>query len=162
MSNNTIYQDTLSLWDGCYTMELLDTGNDGLSYWADTQAGTGQFRFKRLNNSTLKSFQAEFGRSIHWAFTLGGFVGVHEKEQAFTVSAFPNPTNGQVRVHIADMDGPALLEVVDQQGRRVQTRSVELTGETDLNIDLSDEAQGLYLVRLFSEGRTAAVRLVRQ
>ncbi|MBK9287752.1 MAG: T9SS type A sorting domain-containing protein [Flavobacteriales bacterium] len=162
MSNNTIYQDTLSLWDGCYTMELLDTGNDGLSYWADTQAGTGQFRFKRLNNSTLKSFQAEFGRSIHWAFTLGGFVGVQEKEQAFTVSAFPNPTNGQVRVHITDMDGPALLEVVDQQGRRVQTRSVELTGETDVNIDLSVEAQGLYLVRLFSEGRTAAVRLLRQ
>ena len=162
MSNNTIYQDTLSLWDGCYTLELLDTGNDGLSYWADTQAGTGQFRFKRLNNSTLKSFQAEFGRSIRWAFTIGGFVGVPEVEQAFAISAFPNPTNGAVRVHIAEMDGPALMEVLDQQGRRVRTRNVELTGETDVQIDLSGEAQGLYLVRLLSEGRTATVRVMLQ
>jgi hypothetical protein len=162
MAANTVYEDTLNLWDGCYTVEVLDTGNDGLSYWADPDAGAGQFRLKKLNGATLKSFQAEFGRAIHWPFTLNGFVGVPEQEQAFALSAIPNPTTGEVRLHVADMDGPATLEVLDVQGRRVQARSLELTGTTDALLDLSREAPGLYLVRLTCEGRMSTLRLVLQ
>jgi hypothetical protein len=110
----------------------------------------------------LKSFQAEFGRAIHWPFTLNGFVGVPEQEQAFALSAIPNPTTGEVRLHVADMDGPATLEVLDVQGRRVQARSLELTGTTDALLDLSREAPGLYLVRLTCEGRMSTLRLVLQ
>ncbi len=162
MAANTVYQDTLELWDGCYSIEVLDTGNDGLSYWADPDAGVGQFRLKKKNGATLKSFQSEFGRSLHWSFTLNGFVGINEPERAFALSAFPNPTSGEVRLHVEDMDGPAQLEVMDVQGRRVHARSLELTGTTETLIDLSGEAPGLYLVRLTCEGRSASLRVMRR
>lgn len=162
MANNTVYEDTLSLWDGCYTLEVMDTGNDGLSYWADPDQGTGTFRLKKLNGATLKSFQAEFGRSLHWAFALNGFVGVPEAERSFALTAFPNPTTGEVRLRIDDMDGPAQLEVLDAQGRRVHARALELTGTTETLIDLAGQASGLYTVRLVCEGRSAALRVLLQ
>ena len=30
--------------DGCYQLELMDTGNDSLAYWADPDAGNGHLR----------------------------------------------------------------------------------------------------------------------
>ena len=60
------------------------------------------------------------------------------------------------------MDGPATLEVLDAQGRKVQGRSLELTGTTETLLDLSGEAPGLYLVRLTCEGRVSTLRLVLQ
>jgi hypothetical protein len=162
MANNTIYEDTLSLWDGCYTLQVLDTGNDGLDYWADTQQGTGTFKLKRMNGSTLKNFETEFGRLIHWPFTLNGFVGISEEERTFALTALPNPTTGEVRLHVEDMDGSAELEVLDAQGRRIMTRALELTGTTETVLDLSGEASGLYQVRVTCEGRVATLRIVRQ
>lgn len=162
MAANTIYQDTLALWDGCYTLEVLDTGNDGLYYWADSQQGTGQFRLKRMNGSTLKSFQAEFGRTIHWPFTINGFVGMQENEAAHRITAFPNPTNGEVRVRVEGLEGPAQLDVLDGLGRLVMSRPMELTGLNEALLDLSGTTSGLYHIRVVCEGRVAAMRVMRQ
>lgn len=162
MSANTVYEDTVDLWDGCYKLEVMDTGNDGLSYWADAAQGNGTFRLKRMNGSTLKNFQAEFGRTIHWPFTVNGFVGVQEAKAEHRVTAFPNPTTGLVRLHVEGLEGPGLVEVLDALGRVELTRPVELTGANDIDLDLSGAASGLHHIRVQCEGATATLRVVRQ
>ncbi|MBK9075602.1 MAG: T9SS type A sorting domain-containing protein [Flavobacteriales bacterium] len=159
---NTTYSDTMALFAGCYTIEFLDNGNDGLSYWADPAAGSGFFRLRRTTGTILKNFEAEFGRKIHWPFTIGALVGQDELLAPATLAAFPNPTNGIVHITTSGLQGPATIEVRDARGRSVQRRQVEVHGDTRLDLDLGHEANGLYHVRITSEDGSAQLRIVKQ
>lgn len=159
---NTQYIDTLGLADGCYTFEMLDTGNDGLTYWADPAAGSGYCRLKKPNGVFVKNFEAEFGRTIHWPFTIAYGVGMDEQEASISLTASPNPSKGHFSIDTGDLQGPAHLTVMDATGRIVRTREPELYGSGRLDIDLSLEADGLYLVRLECGGRTGILRLMKE
>ncbi len=78
LQNDTIYYDTLNVPDGCYTIELLDSENMGLSYWAYPAQGSGYFRILDEEGSFLKNFQSEFGRSIRYSFHLGEYTFIQE------------------------------------------------------------------------------------
>lgn len=85
---------------------------------------------------------------------------------ATTLEALPNPSNGQFRVLLAATSGgPAQLELLDLQGRRVRTlfAGVLAAGTTrDLPVDAPDLAAGLYLLRLQSNGATQYLRVAVQ
>lgn len=159
---NTIYNDTLTLFAGCYTVEFLDTGNDGLSYWADPGAGSGYFRLRRTTGSILKSFDPEFGRSITWSFTSGALVGVEELVPAAELEAWPNPTNGEVTIAVQGILGDALIEVLDMRGTLVQRQQRALHGGDRFTLDLAGAADGLYEVRITGADRQAQLRVVKQ
>jgi hypothetical protein len=159
LGNNITRYDTLHLTPGCYTMNVLDEGNDGLSYWADPGAGSGFLRFKNDGGSVFKSFEPEFGRAIHHAFAIGGIVGMTELEGTAGITAFPNPTNGRFTVELSGLEGPALLEVVDARGTIVRSRELDARDGMRVEEDLEHAADGLYTVRVHAEGRTATVRI---
>lgn len=159
---NTTYSDTLTLFAGCYTVEFLDTGNDGLSYWADPGAGNGYFRLRRTTGSILKSFDPEFGRSIKWSFTSGALVGVEELVPAAALEAWPNPTNGLLTMGVEGILGDALVEVLDMRGAVVMRLQRALHGGDRLSLDLSGMADGLYEVRVTGPDRRAQARVVKQ
>ncbi len=64
LENNTIYIDTINYSDGCYTLELIDDEDMGLSYWAYPEQGSGYLRFFDLDSMMIKQFNSDFGRSI--------------------------------------------------------------------------------------------------
>ena len=158
---NTQYIDTLDLDEGCYTFEMIDTGNDGLSYWADSGAGTGYCRIKKPNGVIVKNFEAEFGRTIHWPFTHTTVVGLAEQELPASLRVFPNPTARAFTLEVSEVHGPARLEIIDGRGRIVHERNVELHGDDRLSIDLSDLGEGIYHVRVNGRDRQVMVRLVK-
>jgi len=159
---NTIYRDTLHLTDGCYTFEMLDSGSDGLSYWADTGAGTGYCKLKKANGVTVKSFEAEFGHSIKFAFSVGLSVGLNEMEQQFRLNAFPNPGNGLFTLDLQGIQGSTRMVVLDATGKIVETQRLELHGTDRRQLDLSAQANGLYQVRLEHERGVELLRLMKQ
>ena len=159
---NTQYIDTLQLAEGCYTFDMLDTGNDGLEYWADSGAGSGFCRLKKPNGAVVKYFEGEFGRTIHWPFTIGYAVGLDEATSTFQLSAYPNPTAGAFTLGVEGLDGTADLQVVDAQGRVVERRQVELYGKDQMELDLIGEADGIYQVRLNASGQMALLRIIKQ
>lgn len=159
---NTVYRDTTDLASGCYTLEIMDTGNDGLSYWADPQQGSGYFRLRRLTNTVLKTFQSEFGRSIHWAFVIGDFVGMEENSTAARMTAYPNPGAGAFTLELMGITGNSVLQVSDASGRIVQLRNLALSGEDRIPLDLENEGDGLYVVRIISDGDILTTRLMKQ
>lgn len=159
---NTVYRDTLHLTNGCYTFEMLDSGNDGLSYWADTDAGTGYCKLKKTTGPTLKSFEAEFGHSIKFAFSVGIGVGVNEMEKEIGLKAFPNPGSGLFTLDLQGIQGATRMVVLDATGKMVLTQRLELHGADLRQLDLSTEANGLYQVRLEHERGVELLRLMKQ
>lgn len=162
MTNDTEYKDTLYLDDGCYTFHFLDEGNDGLSYWADPAAGNGFLRFRKLVGGNLELFQSEFGRDIHHAFSIGGIVGLEENDQLSSLEVFPNPTNGQFTVLTNGIFGEVEITVLDALGRTVHQESDVLFGETHRKIDLTNEENGIYLLRLLTEDGEMTERIMKQ
>lgn len=158
---NTNYIDTLDLGEGCFTLEVIDTGNDGFSYWADPDAGTGFCRLKKPNGVAVKYFENEFGRSIVWPFTIAFATGLEEVEAPFGVNAHPNPTHGQFTLALDSFTGTGLVEVMDAQGRTVHRARPELYGNDRLALDLSAQAGGIYLVRVSTAERSAMIRVVK-
>ena len=82
LSNNTDYKDTLKFAPGCYKLILEDAGEDGLSFWANSAAGTGWARFRRTSGSSLFTLQPDFGTSSIISFTIDfplSFEDLYEK-----------------------------------------------------------------------------------
>ena len=158
----TIYRDTLQLPPGCYELEFTDSANDGLRYWADPDAGIGFFRFRSLNNSTLLNFEPEFGHRIYTAFGIGTIVGLNETVADVAFNARPNPSDGAFTLSAEGISGPARLEVVDPTGRLVMSINLASMDARNIPLDLTNAADGIYLVRLVHEAGTSLLRLAKR
>ncbi|MEZ4721956.1 MAG: LamG-like jellyroll fold domain-containing protein [Flavobacteriales bacterium] len=70
LSAATTYWDTLTLDTGCYRLEITDSEDDGLYYWAYTAQGSGSLSVWGKNNKLIKSFEPEFGNKVEYAFAV--------------------------------------------------------------------------------------------
>ena len=162
MTNATTYNDTLNLPDGCYTLELLDTGNDGLSYWANTSQGNGSLRILRPTSQfPLEFFEPEFGRSIHHTFFLGDISDIPELDDAIAFDVFPNPAHDQFRVEVFGMEGAADLYLFNALGQVIESRKVQsVNGGVIETFDASALRAGLYFVQLRQGAAQRTVKVV--
>ncbi len=158
----TIYRDTLELAPGCYELEFTDSGEDGLSYWADTDAGVGFFRFRSLTNQALRNFEPEFGHRIYTAFGIQAITGVNEAQRDVVFTAYPNPGDGLFTLSVEGLSGDARLDVMDATGRLLRSNTLQLVERRTMPLDLSAEADGIYLVRLVHDGGAMLLRLAKR
>ena len=157
---NTIYNDTLDLSPGCYTFEFLDTGNDGLSYWADTQQGSGYFRWKANGGGLIENFETEFGRRIYKPFVIGDIVGLNEETLPVSFSVYPNPASERITVVADGVDGVQQLRIMDMNGRVLHDAIWNTSTSGQRTIDIGDAAPGLYVVTLSSSMGTLQQRVI--
>ena len=137
---NTNYKDTLWLANGCYRLELTDEGKDGLSWWANSQQGSGFMRFaKKSSAGTLKSFSPDFGSKIEYYFTLLDTVsgidndGLMKEElivypvpaQELLTVVLPIPTGKEGQVKMTDLAGRLVLNQVIKGGKSEYSLNVE-------------------------------------
>ena len=154
MENNELYFDTLNLAPGCYTLLLDDTGLDGLSYWADPTSGNGYMRLRDQSGGFLKFFENEFGGYIKYAFSVGLEVTVDEIVPERNVGIYPNPTEGRFTVEAMGYNSDFRMEVLNSLGQVVATDRLAANVLMRAEVDLSDQAPGLYMVRLHSASET--------
>ncbi|MBL7771340.1 MAG: T9SS type A sorting domain-containing protein [Chitinophagaceae bacterium] len=146
VSNNTTYTDTVYLAPGCYNIKLLDTGGDGISFWANPNAGSGWFRLRKLGGAIFKTFNMDFGSSIETNFTVDfplSFETMYPNDQ---LTVYPNPTSGWIDVLLPESLSSEnnLVEVKDMMGRTV--RRIFSERKNNLRINLSDLQKGMYLL----------------
>ncbi len=78
-----------------------------------------------------------------------------------TINLFPNPTTGAFTLERTELAGDIEVTVIGLQGQLL--RATEWTaGQSELNIDLSDLAAGVYMVRLTAEEGTRTLRVAVQ
>jgi len=166
MTANTTYRDTLSLPDGCYEFRMTDSGEDGLSWWANTSQGSGFLRFKKSNvNVIIKNFNPDFGGEVYMQFTVGltndinDFVFVHQPE----LKVYPNPAEDNVYI---DIDLPSaesgVVEILDIFGKKIRSYTFEEKTADSFFVNISGLEAGLYFVVLRTKNYLVAKRLVRQ
>ncbi len=87
----------------------------------------------------------------------GGLTAVN----GFTT--FPNPTGGDLTLNYISNDGnDAFIEVIDMQGRTLQTvTETSYKGTNSVRLDLNDYVKGTYLVRLTAGGETFVQRVLK-
>jgi hypothetical protein len=163
MSANTIYRDTLYLPDGCYVFRVNDSGEDGLSFFANND-GNGYVFLKNVSGSTIQSFNANFGSFINHHFILDQVVGIDEEYDDEFITISPNPSAGLFALSIEGNPGSRIqLEVLDSRGAAVYSLiDVEPSALMRHEIDLSDMSDGIYFARILVDGRQVVRRLIKE
>ncbi|MBI1288086.1 MAG: T9SS type A sorting domain-containing protein [Flavobacteriales bacterium] len=157
---NTLYNDTMNLAPGCYTFYLYDSEDDGLSYWAWPNQGSGYCRLKANGGGYLKYFQAEFGGQITHGFSVGVLASVNEIESEHNIEVYPNPNTGQFTLEMAGLTGEYRIQVINTLGQVVSTKFADMNGFYETQFNLNSEENGLYFVRIVGDGVNETRRVV--
>ena len=184
LQDETLYRDTLSLPNGCYLFEFLDTGTppasnplnkDGLSWWGNPNAGNGTFRIRNGHTgTTIRDFTASYNSNGY--SVSGGDFGTKILQQ-FMVNTvinriapatpgqnslliYPNPSSGKfmLSTELASGPGKASLEIYSMLGEKVYAS--ESKGSADIQVDLSYLPKGAYMVRMVTEKEQIIRRII--
>ncbi len=152
---NTIYRDTVYLPTDCYTFKLLDAGDDGLSWWANTAQGTGYMRIKNASTgAVLRTFNPDFGDNIYQQFTVNYTLPTVEIAAGAkgVLAAYPNPASDLLQVEFT-LPGAteASLQLTNLLGQTLLRRQVQVTQPNEkVQLDVSTLEAGIYYVVLIS------------
>lgn len=141
---NTQYRDTLTFNSGCYVFKVTDTDDDGIDFWANNDGG-GMARFREIGASWLKSFDGDFGRSIHHEFRVEDASSSSEITD-MNIVIFPNPTNDEIFV-IGNLKNSSKIILSDNIGRVVNITNINRNISTH-KIDVRNLSKGIYFISL--------------
>lgn len=163
MQFNTQYRDTFQLADGCYTLRILDSGEDGLDFFANND-GSGFVDLRQLNNFNIHSFNPDFGSEASFRFIVDSdpVAQPELQRQPVRFGVFPNPSSGQVNIDFALPERQQLnFSVYNAAGQHVWQRNLQRVQAGQLEADLSHLSSGIYQVVLrTAKGQVQVRRLV--
>lgn len=162
--NNKVFRDTINLPAGCYTFVANDDGCDGISWWANSGAGSGTLRFS--SNTTpqvYKTFNGDFGCQLMERFTVGYVLGVQDAVKAVnTFQSFPNPASSTVNLlfEVSEYQNVS-YSITDVSGKEVKTGKFEQVSSTIYPINTSDLGSGMYFITChFAKGDTVTKKIM--
>lgn len=154
----------LDMSPGCYSLEFRDSGDDGLYYWYWEQTGQSRGRgsvyfSKERSNRWLKfkSFEAEFGRFIHYDFAIDGLVSSEDQRVLRHLNVFPNPNDGAFIVDFySEKTEDLKIEVISPTGQLLHSQTMQSYADQQLKerIEVANIPPGMYLVRFTQADRT--------
>lgn len=158
LSANTTYTESFDLSYGCHTLKINDSGNDGLSWWANTAQGSGYARLTYNNAVNLVNFNPDFGTEIRHLFKVDGpdNINTHYGDET-KIEVFPNPSDDGKFTFKLDgslNNNKSEILVTDIAGKII--RSYSITDQI-FTIDLSSQSAGMYLLK-FKNEHTAIVK----
>jgi hypothetical protein len=148
LDNNTLYSDTLEFKPGCYTIQLIDENNLGLSYWAYPGQGAGWMQIIDIDGNPLKVFDPDCGHGIFYSFSLGTETSVADPGYDNLMELYPNPAGDWLNLLISHNLGQSNLEIYDLQGKLMMKRNIEVMSGLITRLDISSFSPGSYIVRL--------------
>jgi hypothetical protein len=153
LANNTLYRDTVPMLPDCYSLRIIDTGGDGLYWWANTAQGSGSFRFRKYSNTILRVFPTDFGSEYVFNFTTGVAFATNlmDNSNERLINLYPNPAK---EYFMLDMNlgrkQNVKVEVMDALGKIIISKNSG-TGSDQLRISTSELSKGLYFVNINGE-----------
>ncbi len=166
LTNQTQYKDTFNLAQGCYSIIIEDSDDDGLGFWYSNQVEgetTGQLRLRKVGGSYIEFFPSDFGSYHRYDFSVGFTLDVKEEELAHEIAIYPNPTNGVTTVEVSgSVYNDASIELYDLSGRKLMQEKMNATQFfAESFLDLSSMSAGTYLVRIMTNQRVYTKELIK-
>jgi hypothetical protein len=155
--NSTIYRDTLNLGLGCYKLTIDDSGNDGISFWANND-GSGYFRLWEVGGSIFKTIQPDFGSQSIVNFTVVHTLDVPKYEVDLGYQLYPNPTTGHITVNGGDMKG-AVPTLYNAMGQEINAPSQ--VSESTLTYNLNEYPSGIYFLSIVKNEHTWTQKIIK-
>lgn len=166
LSANTTYKDTLTLTGGCYTLEMTDSGQNGLAWWAATAQGTGSIKLRSTSSvfEIFKTFEPDFGSGFKYGFTIGAPVSVVEQElNRLKIALYPNPATRQVNLNLEGLTAKRCqIKISDVLGKVHYTNVIDSSKNMGYSttINTSDLTNGTYMVEIISGDKKEVRKLV--
>ena len=156
----------MSLNQGCYRFTINDVGDDGQSFWANSD-GSGYTRLKKVAGGNFINFEPDFGKYISQAFFFQtNLVTVEEELPVSPISmvVFPNPSDGVFQVALSGVQPGEQLSWMcyDAMGRQVQTGSWQSASGSLQQVDLSELPQGTYAIICFDQSGRKMTKWVQK
>lgn len=159
---NFSFRDTLQLNAGCYTLQIRDSDDDGMDFFANNDGG-GYVRMKQVQGPTLHSFEADFGKEVSktffWDTDLVSVLDLPNQQPTCVIH--PNPTAQGISVRYSGLNGQLELVLHDASGRVLREEMLPNSSGSG-TIDLRDwrATSGLYFLRLKAGGQVVTRRVV--
>lgn len=160
MTNNTIYNDTFALTTGCYVLDVLDTGNDGISFWANSD-GTGYLQLRSNFGQVIKTFEPDFGSSIHYEFTVTDDLGLEELKLNKLLNVYPNPTQNLITFTALGYKN-AEWSVIDSFGRIINSGNTGSEHAWKHELNTEQYQSGIYLLQLIKDSGIQTATFIKQ
>ncbi|HSY77140.1 MAG TPA: T9SS type A sorting domain-containing protein, partial [Bacteroidia bacterium] len=88
-------------------------------------------------------------------------TGINQLISSSSIEVYPNPVRDEVSVAIkANVDG--ILTITDVLGQQVYSEKVVSTGNTVKQISMNNLSQGVYMLKITSNGKEIVKRIVKQ
>jgi hypothetical protein len=163
--NDSIYNDTVHLEPGCYTLYLTDTEQNGLHFWYHASQGSGYMRIKGDTLGIIhKSFNPDFGKDIYYEFTVGYYLSEDDipLKENFKLRLMPNPAADFCILEFSlPMHQKTEIRLLNMLGETVKQESLVVTNETErFVLDLENITKGFYVVSVTAGGKTNSRKLV--
>ena len=153
-ANNTLYVDTVTLGNGCYTFKLYDTGGDGLDFWywdnVGQPDGTGFVNFMYYDTiSIFQTFNKDFGSGIIHSFRVTNGLGLAQLQQEY-IQIYPSISQGNLYIENSlPNQMTTSIELLNTNGQVVFKENWTNTTHRQ-TLDISHLANGIYIVKLKS------------
>jgi hypothetical protein len=159
MLASTLYRDTFDLEDGCYLLQIEDSGENGLSWWANNE-GSGYARLRIPGAGFAHSFPADFGTAINYHFTIGYALQLPEftPPTLLDFSIYPNPSKDKFTIQTNDIINDAVtIYLVNILGQTIEKREVRINQNTlNEEFNVEDLDAGSYTISVI--GKTVSAR----
>ena len=160
-ASNSYNYDTLRLPKGCYTFELVDAYNMGLSYWAYPDQGSGYLRFVR-EGKPIKTFNSDFGHSIRYSFNIGDITYIKENDANNYLELFPNPAGDDLKILANYELGNSDILITDIEGRILRKENDNINDRFQKSLNISDILPGVYFVRIQNDKYNIVKKFVKK
>ena len=143
--NETLYIDTITLLTGCYDFYLWDSGDNGISFWANSQ-GSGYIQFYDIEGNFLKGFTGDFGDRIYHSFYSDMYLGTsYNKSDKINFEIIPNPNNGDFTISYAvEEKSDISLTIYNSGGQVIKEVSKISMNNDNIQISLTNAPAGVY------------------
>lgn len=164
LASNRVYNDTFYVDNGCYEFEILDSGNDGLQWWANSAQGSGYATIRGLFQGFGLAFiglDPDFGSAYKVQFTAGELVSNSEEEhEHWGFELAPNPVSDYLGIQMKGFHpGNLQLEIRDQVGRSIFRQNRPFDGLIVID-QLENMGNGVYWLTVQQEEHVLTKKFV--
>ncbi len=79
----------------------------------------------------------------------------------FNVEVYPNPTQGQVTIHLNQLAKDLKIELFDINSKLIQSREYNYPAELDTDLNIQELAKGVYIIRVTANGEISTIKLIK-
>jgi len=157
----TLYRDTITLVNGIYDFYLWDSGDNGISFWANDE-GSGYIRFYDFDGNKITDFEPDFGDRIYHSFYMDMYLGTNDPAQGkIAFNILPNPNSGQFTISYALKNEDDLkISLFNTSGQQVWTTLVKGSLHDKIRVNIADKPAGIYTCVFESNGVSLSKKFI--